>query len=706
VPFVYALVVVVWIALVGAEIVVVMPVALALALVAGFFLGLGRFFLAAWRTLTVTRLDGPSPVPRPEPGPPDAAYPHYLLVQVWRDVRSLGLRTLPWCLTQARWAMSTLTETLLPVPQGLALFPVWFGLCAGIVAAAVPLAVAALAFGVASAAMALAGLAVWSVCVVVLGAVERVWMAYRHILIACPHAGCYQRFALPEYACPRCDERHSRLVPGRLGAFRHVCRCGTRLPTTILLGRFRLGAYCPHCHRRLPGRIGRARVEPLPFVGGPAAGKTTLMFLAVRALRASAAGAGGRAEFAEARDARAYAAAVAELDRGGRLAKTGPELPVATMLDLTLPAAHRILYLFDPAGELHTGATRVERLRYLDHGEALLFVIDPFALPELRPALSSDERELVDHTTPASDEDPSDTLQRLLAELRSRADQGRQRRIAVVVTKADVLRRTSVGGGLDKGPRAWLEEVGLGNTIRTLERTAGEVRYFASGLDSPPAALAELFAWAAGLPLSDPATGRAKPPETSPGAPSPGDAGTSVEPPTTPPGSAGTPPAESPATRPDAGPTGMPPTTPPDASPTATPPTIAPDADPTATPPTTPPGASPTATPPTAPPSADPTATQPATAPANAGPAAVRSAAAPPDNADYAAVGEPADASPGFDDRPAPEELREPWPVAGRPAELIPLGHQIGRGALFTVLAVLGPIVMLLLGLSVYMRFR
>jgi hypothetical protein len=209
----------------------------------------------------------------------------------------------------------------------------------------------------------------------------------------------------------------------------------------------------------------------------------------------------------------------------------------------------------------------VERLRELDHGEALLFVIDPFALPELRLALSTDERRLVEDATATSDEDPSDTLQRLLAELRSRDDQGRQRRIAVVVTKADLLRQTGVGGGLDGDARGWLEGLGLGNTIRTLERTAGAVRYFASGLDSPPAALAELFGWAAGLPLGG-------------------------------------------------------------------------------------------------------------------------------------------QADPAFDDRPTAEEMREPWPVSGRPAEQIPYGYQAGRGALLAALTLLGPVIMVLLGLSVYTRFH
>jgi Double-GTPase 2 len=162
----------------------------------------------------------------------------------------------------------------------------------------------------------------------------------------------------------------------------------------------------------------------------------------------------------------------------------------------------------------------VERLRYLDHGEALLFVIDPFALPELRLALPDSERRLVEEVTPTSDEDPSDTLQRLLAELRSRDDQGRQRRIAVVVTKADVLRRTSAGRDLDAGVREWLDGLGLGNTTRTLERTAAQVRYFASGLDSPPAALADLFGWAAGLTLNG---GPEQAPEPAPDAEAAGD---------------------------------------------------------------------------------------------------------------------------------------------------------------------------------------
>jgi Double-GTPase 2 len=499
-PAIYLVLFVVWLALMAVEIVVIAPAALAVALLATAGASIGRLYLAAWRTLTPVKTTGPSPVAPDEES--DPAFPHYLLVQVWRDLAVVIEDAFPWSYRTAMGVVTTLTGTMLNGTQWMVLFPIWLGLCLGIALAVVPWAIAVAVLALIVGVVVGIGLAGWLVCVLVLGAVERIWMAYRRILLACPHPYCYQRFALPEYACPNCEARHRRLAPSRLGAWQHVCRCGMRLPTTIFLGRFRLAAYCPHCKRRLPGRIGRARVEPLPFVGGPAAGKTTLMFLAVRALRATAAASGGSAEFVEARHARAYLSAVAELGRGEQLAKTGPELPMATMVDLALPSAgHRILYLFDPAGEHYTGATQVEALRYLDHGESLLFVIDPFALPELQRAMSSSDSDLVTEATATSEEDPSDTLARVLAELRSREDHGRQRRIAVVVTKTDVLRKTTAAGELSD-VRAWLTELGLGNTIRTLEQTAAEVRYFASGLDSSPAELAALFGWAAGLSVN------------------------------------------------------------------------------------------------------------------------------------------------------------------------------------------------------------
>ncbi|WP_242614699.1 TRAFAC clade GTPase domain-containing protein [Actinomadura roseirufa] len=501
-PVIVLLLIAVWIGAMWLGFTVVFPVLFPATLAVAGAAALGLYYLHACRTLVPSTREGPSPV-----ASPDVAYRHYLLAQVWRDWWTITRTVVPQVWTTASGIVVRLTRTLLGGLWGFFAFPIWVALCAGIVAAAVPAGVFVLALTVLYGLVAAVGLAGWLACVLVLAAVERVFMAYGRILQTCPHPFCYERIGLPEYECPGCGARHRRLAPGAGGAFRHVCRCGARLPTTVPLGRFRLAAYCPHCGGRLPERIGRVRVEPLPFVGGPAAGKTTFMVLGIRALHERANAVRGRLAFVERKHAQAYAGAIREFQRGGRLAKTGPELPQATMVDVELPGrARRILYLFDPAGEHYTGATEVESLRYLDHGEALLFVVDPFALPQVRRSLTSDERRFVDEAAASSEEDPADTLQRLLNELRSRPDQGRQKRVAVVVTKVDLLTRTEIGRCLGDGAdlRGWLGRVGLGNTVRTLDKVAGQVRYLASGLATEPAGVADLLGWVCGLTAGGP----------------------------------------------------------------------------------------------------------------------------------------------------------------------------------------------------------
>ncbi|TDD79843.1 hypothetical protein E1293_22295 [Actinomadura darangshiensis] len=507
-PVVVLLLIAVWLGAMWLGFMYVFPVLFAATLIIAGAAALGVYYLGACRTLAPSTLEGPSPVAAPK-----IAYRHYLLGQVWRDWWTITRTVAPQVYRTAKGIVVSLTRTLLGGPWGFFVFPIWLALSAGIVAAAVPASVFVLVLTVLYGVVAAIGLAVWLACVLVLAAVERVFMMYGRILQTCPHPFCYERIGLPEYECPGCGTRHRHLTPGSGGAFRHVCGCGARLPTTVALGRFRLAAYCPHCGGRLPERIGRVRVEPLPFVGGPAAGKTTFMVLGIRALHARARAVHGRLAFVEQRHAQAYAGAIREFQRGGRLAKTGPELPLATMVDVELPGrARRILYLFDPAGEHYTGATEVESLRYLDHSEALLFVVDPFALPQLRRALTGDERAFVDESAASSEEDPADTLQRVLNELRSRPDHGRQKRVAVVVTKTDLLARTEIGrsldtGGDDTGLRDWLGHVGLGNTVRTLDQVAAQVRYFASGLGAEPADVAELLGWVTGLPAAGTSNG-------------------------------------------------------------------------------------------------------------------------------------------------------------------------------------------------------
>jgi hypothetical protein len=502
-PLVVVVLAVVWAACMFFGFLYGLPVAGVVTVVVTTLAGVGHYFVRAGHMLGPGRDEGESEVVPARTGAgKDPVYRHYLFLQMPLDAWRVPRTVVPELATAGWRAVARVSRWLAGGVQGFFLLPIWLGVVAGVVVAAVPLAAAALAVAVAHLLVFAVGGLLWLTGVVLLRGVESVVMLARRILQTCPHPQCYARISLPEYACPTCDERHRTLRPNLDGALRHVCRCGTRLPTAIVLGRFRLRAYCPQCHRALPHRIGRARVEPLPFIGGPDAGKTTLMILAINALHAAVRAAGGRAGFVVEGDQQAFARLSEEL-RLGRVSKTTTAAPSATMVDIALPrAADRILYLFDPSGEGFTGATEVEAMSYLAHGEAMLIVVDPFALPLVQHGLTGDERRVLEKAgVVLSPEDPSDTFQRVRNELAARTDGGRQKRVAVVVSKADLLRKTVIGQDSGRLPE-WFDSVGLGNMVRDLARSAGEVRYLASGFPPDFPAIATMLAWLTALPLN------------------------------------------------------------------------------------------------------------------------------------------------------------------------------------------------------------
>ncbi len=495
--------VVLWIAAVAAgamAAVVIFPVTAAVSTI----VAVGLYCAHASQIMLPDAAEGRSPVARPAGGAGrDPAYRHYLASQVWKDLREILNSAIPLMAAKAGRALNSASRVLVKGDQGWFLFPVWLAVCGGVLAAAVPVALLVALIAAAYTVTVAVGLIVWLACVGGLRAVEQVLMLARRILQACPYPGCYERFTLPVYACSTCGSKHRRLTPDLNGAFWHVCACGTRLPTTILLGRYRLQAHCPQCDRTLPTRVGRVRIEPLPLAGGPDAGKTTFMALAVDALHRAAGMAGGSVLFVDKADENAFRQLRRELSKG-KVAKTPPDLPRAVMLDVKLPGrrrSNRILYLFDPSGEHYTGASRVEEMRYLAHGEALVLVIDPFALPEVQNNLLESERQaLTAKGVALSREDPADTFTRLRNELAARADGGKQRRVAVVLTKADLLATTTSGRGVDDLP-GWFALMGLGNLVRELKNQGVDARYLASGLPPKSREIARLFGWLTGLRL-------------------------------------------------------------------------------------------------------------------------------------------------------------------------------------------------------------
>ncbi|HEX8007026.1 MAG TPA: hypothetical protein VF482_11425, partial [Trebonia sp.] len=347
---------VVWVVAMWLGFVFAFPIVFALTLVATVLGAVWIYFRQAGRVLLPDVTEGHSPVEHPRQDR-DPAYRHYLVTQVWRDWWAITRTAFPQIAVSAADAVRAATRALVGDVRGFFLFPIWLAVCAGVLLAALPLAALGLLITGMYALTVAAGMLAWLACVTVLRAVEQIFMLVRRILQACPYPGCYAKITLPVYACPSCGERHRALTPNLNGAVRHACRCGARLPTTIMLGRHRLQAHCPECDRLLPARIGRVRVEPLPFVGGPDAGKTTFMALAVDALLTTESGI--RTEFIDQGDELTFHQLKRQLATG-HMIKTGTQLPKAVMLDVTLPReGSRILYLFDPSGEHYTGASEV-----------------------------------------------------------------------------------------------------------------------------------------------------------------------------------------------------------------------------------------------------------------------------------------------------------------------------------------------------------
>lgn len=508
--------------------------------VVAFALVVVWFYLrAVWEVLTDRTRSGietpPLRQPDDESGPEPAflAYPlRQIWIDLWRIVRDALASTRDGARSAFGWVRQTIdisaggwsaiavaVVVLLPTSAALA-----FGAVAGVLSGLA----AYVGIVLATAALMLVLAVVWAVVWLAVATVEGVFRLWRRIRQSCPYAGCYRRIALPTYECPGCGQRHRRIAPNEYGLLRHDCRCGAGLPTAIVLGRHRMTALCPHCARVLPRRIGRVPVVTVPVVGGPAAGKTTFLCLAVGALHDRLTDAGAAVAFAEPAQERVFAAGRRQLRGGGVLDKTVQRMPDGVMLDVGVGGrADRILYLFDPAGESYAAADGVEAQGYLDHAEGLIIVVDPFSLDAVARSLTQAERDAtrtVAGPVGAAEAEPEGVVGRLFELLRSRSGAAKLRRIAVVVSKTDALEKTAIGRDLgEEGDvRTWLNQVGWGNNVRLLEQNATEVGYFHSALGLADDRYLEPLRWLVGISTN----GNVHPPEENPPLEPKGDADT------------------------------------------------------------------------------------------------------------------------------------------------------------------------------------
>jgi len=321
--------------------------------------------------------------------------------------------------------------------------------------------------------------------------VEYASMVRHRASFVCP--SCHNKFAFPIYLCPDCLAEHKQLWPGLYGTLHRRCRCGKKLPTLFLMGRQQLQAQCPLCSRSLSGQAGSLRNIHIPVVAGPASGKTSFLMGCLVQLHAQSISGRIKVSFPEDAHQRLFDAAQAAFAKGEAVAKTADYSPDAFLVRLTDAGAKEgLLYVYDAAGELYQQTDVLRTHRYYEHLGGVLFVLDPFSLPNVRLNMATQLSSVEDAVKPG-EELPQHVYGRMTEVLREMSPSGQfaDKPIAVVITKADSLRLDAEFRGRSvllarkekpdpdsAAVRNWLMEKGEGNLVRSLEQDFKSVRYF------------------------------------------------------------------------------------------------------------------------------------------------------------------------------------------------------------------------------------
>jgi hypothetical protein len=286
---------------------------------------------------------------------------------------------------------------------------------------------------------------------------------------------CFHVTLWPAYQCPRCEQAHYDVRPGRLGLLIRRCQCGRHLPMMASRAAWRLTPLCQRCGASLAEGAGAVRDIRIPVFGDVSAGKTRFLFASLNSLTLTAQQARLRVSFPD-RDSKDLAEfGFSVIRSGGETAKTSINAQVA--LTFRLGTGHRseLVHLFDAAGEHFRDARRPDALRFLDDGQGLVYVLDPFSIEAVRKRLGRRALQLAH----AAAGDPELTYEEVASRLRDSGIPARAQRLAVVVSKADLLHSAGLDLPAESGQLArWLTDAGVHNLVLAAPREFAEVRFF------------------------------------------------------------------------------------------------------------------------------------------------------------------------------------------------------------------------------------
>jgi hypothetical protein len=399
---------------------------------------------------------------------PDVAWPFYPLRQMRPDLARVGAERRARYAKLWKWPGNPLVWILL-APLSAAI------LVCLLVAGLTTLLLAGL-FALVMWACAGASAAVFGSGVLLLRGAESAWHARMRTGASCPH--CYHVTSRPAYRCPGCRRLHRDVRPGRLGLLTRRCECGTLLPTMVLRAAWRLEAVCQKCNTPLRAGSAVLRDVRVPIFGDTSAGKTRFLYAGLDSLIDTTTRAGIPFGFPD-EESQDQATVALGLIRSGRdTVKTSQTLPTALTCRVGSGPGSTLVHLFDTAGENYRDAQLHDSLGFLDRGHCLVYVLDPFSVGAVGDRMAGQNARVVEMAHAAAG-DPEIAYNEVVSRLRDSGVKAAEQRLAIVVSKADLL----IAGGIEPPEDSaaiadWLTEMGVHNLVLSARREFAEVRYF------------------------------------------------------------------------------------------------------------------------------------------------------------------------------------------------------------------------------------
>ena len=289
---------------------------------------------------------------------------------------------------------------------------------------------------------------------------------------------CFHVTPWAAYQCPACGHPHHDVRPGRLGLFVRRCECGTHLPTRASRAAWRVTPACKRCGAPMAPGSGAVRDIRVPVFGDISAGKTRFLYASLNGIMVTAGRAGLEVTFPDEPSSEQAEFGLGVIRARRETAKTSTNTQVALTFRLGSGRRSELVHLFDAAGEHFRAARRPDVLRFLDDGQGLVYILDPFSIEAIRKQLGGADAPAV-RAARAAAGDPQLTYDEVASRLRDAGVPASRGKLAVVVSKADLLR--SAGLDLPAGSEAtaqWLWDLGMHNLVMAARRDFAEVRFF------------------------------------------------------------------------------------------------------------------------------------------------------------------------------------------------------------------------------------